>query len=605
MKKLIYLIVLTLILGLVLTGCLLSNVGQVPTTGQSGIAYLTKGIEAVPNKYPLYAGQDWLVGEVLVWSDDTQVCVRYELNEGALEEGWLIYETHLAVAASIAGIPVNKSDNPKVGKFPYGYDDIGGEEFYEECIPFGTEEGELDVDCDETLVIAAHAVVEKHEGCNEIGDVYGIERDTGKVWGVDVVTGNTAEIFTTVTPPKTNVGPNGLAYDGLNRRFYYCDYTSTDWLYFWDGTQELVAGLLPGEIADADFDDGKYYFITGPPPSDDLYEVFFNADGTIAGGNTVKLADIANDEHGWTFNGDIAVKDGVVYGWGLCSHGYEFFTYDLATPGTFATVIKTDYKASLQLAFGLDGELYGHRSGGSGEFFVIDTATGEVIVPATCNTGGILFTDCSSGDICEPITETAWAANEEIEPEDEEGTMQFDGANWATYFNYTVECPDCVEQLWQIGTPDGEVNPKIGADEYPANRQYYDEFTYIVGVDGDPIGAPSMPGYIGLKNVCDVNERPLCTDTTKELNIEFELYCSHEEGELVLIYDRYGSETDTLYFDFDGTPFATVVATEGGFKQFNLPLPAAAAGTHTITIAYESGGDANGHYIDYLKLKLK
>ena len=43
MKKLIYLIILALILGLVLTGCLLSNVGQVPTNEQSGIAYLTKG----------------------------------------------------------------------------------------------------------------------------------------------------------------------------------------------------------------------------------------------------------------------------------------------------------------------------------------------------------------------------------------------------------------------------------------------------------------------------------------------------------------------------------------------------------------------------------
>jgi len=42
MKKLIYLIVLALILGLVLTGCLLSDVGQVPATGQSGITYLTK-----------------------------------------------------------------------------------------------------------------------------------------------------------------------------------------------------------------------------------------------------------------------------------------------------------------------------------------------------------------------------------------------------------------------------------------------------------------------------------------------------------------------------------------------------------------------------------
>ena len=45
MKKLIYLIVLTFILGLVLAGCtLLSNIGQVPSSEQSGITYLTKGL---------------------------------------------------------------------------------------------------------------------------------------------------------------------------------------------------------------------------------------------------------------------------------------------------------------------------------------------------------------------------------------------------------------------------------------------------------------------------------------------------------------------------------------------------------------------------------
>ena len=45
MKKLSYLIILALILGLVLTGCsLLSNISQVPATGQSGITYLTKGL---------------------------------------------------------------------------------------------------------------------------------------------------------------------------------------------------------------------------------------------------------------------------------------------------------------------------------------------------------------------------------------------------------------------------------------------------------------------------------------------------------------------------------------------------------------------------------
>ena len=45
MKKLIYLIVLALILGLALAGCtFLSNIGQAPATGQSGITYLTKAM---------------------------------------------------------------------------------------------------------------------------------------------------------------------------------------------------------------------------------------------------------------------------------------------------------------------------------------------------------------------------------------------------------------------------------------------------------------------------------------------------------------------------------------------------------------------------------
>jgi len=43
MKKYYFLIVVALILGMVLTGCLLSNVGQVPSSEQSGITYLTKG----------------------------------------------------------------------------------------------------------------------------------------------------------------------------------------------------------------------------------------------------------------------------------------------------------------------------------------------------------------------------------------------------------------------------------------------------------------------------------------------------------------------------------------------------------------------------------
>ena len=100
MKKLYYLIILTVILSLVLTGCLLSNVGQVPTSEQSGITYLTKGTEAEPDEFPLYAGQDMLVGNVLVWDDGEELCVKYQLSDDAILAGWLLYETHWAVGVT-------------------------------------------------------------------------------------------------------------------------------------------------------------------------------------------------------------------------------------------------------------------------------------------------------------------------------------------------------------------------------------------------------------------------------------------------------------------------------------------------------------------------
>jgi hypothetical protein len=55
MKKYYFLIIVVLILGLVLTGCsLLSNVGQVPTSEQSGVTYLTKSLPLLPNLVGLW-----------------------------------------------------------------------------------------------------------------------------------------------------------------------------------------------------------------------------------------------------------------------------------------------------------------------------------------------------------------------------------------------------------------------------------------------------------------------------------------------------------------------------------------------------------------------
>ena len=45
----------------------------------------------------LIAGQNMVVGTVTVENDDTTLYVTYALDEDAIEEGWLIYETHLYV----------------------------------------------------------------------------------------------------------------------------------------------------------------------------------------------------------------------------------------------------------------------------------------------------------------------------------------------------------------------------------------------------------------------------------------------------------------------------------------------------------------------------
>ena len=163
MKKLYYLIILTVILGLVLTGCLLSNVGQVPTNEQSGITYLTKGIPGDPDVFTLYAGQDIDVGTVSVWNDaGDYLYVRYNTTGN-----WVMTETHLHVATSSELIP-QKNGNPIPGKFDYK-----GEHVYETEVLY---EIPLTWGPATELFIAAHAkVIRPIEDCWEtvwqIGDV--------------------------------------------------------------------------------------------------------------------------------------------------------------------------------------------------------------------------------------------------------------------------------------------------------------------------------------------------------------------------------------------------------------------------------------------------
>jgi len=391
-----------------------------------------------------------VVGSVHIWNEGDTLYVQYLITD----PDWVITETHLHITTDPALFPM-KNGNPIPGHFEYKM-------VHDPPVTEYTYSKDISSWRGQTLYVAAHAVV-MDISCYQTGVVYGIQRSTGKVWGIDVVSGTAWEEFQTITPPPSTISPNGLGYDAVTERMYYVDYRTgalPETLYFWDyGTAtEYLAGELANQIAAADCFNGKYYYIASYPGTDDLYEVSFNPDGTIAA--CVKIADISGNMHAWTFDGDIAVKDGVVYGWGRCSiHAtFEFFTYDLVS--MVFTLYNVAYQNSLQLAFGSNGELYGHRSGAPGAFYTIDTTSGAVTLVTPTPIPANLYTDCASGMICEPYTETAWGDG-----------ASFPGKNWATY---VVAEPICTVVT--------------GAGVWLAT-----DFEYVADTfDPDPEGFPSL-----------------------------------------------------------------------------------------------------------------
>jgi len=389
MKKLIYLIILLLILGLVLTGCFLSNVGQVPANDQSGITYLTKGGSG---PFPLYAGQDMLVGNVLVWNDDEELCVRYELNQDALDEGWLLTETHIAVAYVLDGIPQTKKGNPIPGQFPYGDDNLGGEESYEECIPF--EEIEGGIECDVELYIAAHAKIQKLEPVSEECLVSGAGSDD--VLYLDEGTpgypvGYTA-IYQTYSGTPT---PSVLAW------------THSAWASYGVAGAEWISSSYMTE--NTDYNTWRLFSRNFTLPDNAV---------NITGSLTMNCDNGEEVYLNTNFVGD--GSPAIVYGGSLPSgggrHGWD-------------SVENWDISSQLMA--------------GSNELWTMTRNYGWAGGP-TGNPTGLIYKLCYEYDLV--TEESAWAANEEIEPEDEEGTIQFDGKNWATYFTYTVE-PVLLETL--------------------------------------------------------------------------------------------------------------------------------------------------------------
>ena len=295
-------------------------------------------------------------------------------------------------------IPQTEKGNPIPGQFLYGEDDLPGVDSREYCIPFdelGVEElGDLTVKCGDSLVIAAHAVIERTE-CEvtvEAGSGFFVS-DTDTM----VVAGNVAVPINAVLAHKP--GDPGSPYGNV-----------------WD------TWLLPYYVFD---DTAKWiwesYYVVNPITGDIVrFEKQFEVPGIPAGGTLYVAAD----------NGFAVELNGVPLGF------YNLFQYpnlgDLKQPYVNTTDWK--YVQSYDLVANLIKGTNTFTIIGVNEYMNdddVDQGGGTQLVGTKfVNPGGVIFEFAVAWDEFEECTtydETAWG-----------GLEEFPGKNWATYFTYTL-----------------------------------------------------------------------------------------------------------------------------------------------------------------------
>jgi len=115
--------------------------------GSNWATYIIHQPTTTETTFYLYAGQNYKVGTITIWKNDTNLNIKYYLDDG-----YEINETHLHVATSLEGIPQHNG-NPPPGQFQYKqtHDPLVTEYTY--SIPWDSSWD------NQPLYIAAHAVV--------------------------------------------------------------------------------------------------------------------------------------------------------------------------------------------------------------------------------------------------------------------------------------------------------------------------------------------------------------------------------------------------------------------------------------------------------------
>jgi hypothetical protein len=108
-----------------------------------------------PKVVTLYAGQSIDAGTVTVTNDASNLYVTFTATAP-----WLLSQTHVHVADSLAGIPQTKTGNPKIGNFAYQTTHVPATSTF----TYSISKSALSLDVNQSVVIAAHAVVDQLDG---------------------------------------------------------------------------------------------------------------------------------------------------------------------------------------------------------------------------------------------------------------------------------------------------------------------------------------------------------------------------------------------------------------------------------------------------------
>lgn len=138
----------------------------------------------IPAVKTLLAGQTIDAGTVTVANDVDQLCVTYQT-----EDGWMLAETHLHIAWTLADIPQNKKGNPQPGHFAYGesYDPLAPSDEF--CFNLAELLGGL-VPGDTIYIAASASLVKLDDAGNTV------QQEGAWAEGTDFPGGNWAMYFT-------------------------------------------------------------------------------------------------------------------------------------------------------------------------------------------------------------------------------------------------------------------------------------------------------------------------------------------------------------------------------------------------------------------------